>query len=99
MSRIYQFYKPRCIDMGVDLRRGDIGMAEQGLEHSQIRSALQKVRRKGVAQYMRADRFWGDFGPYRQFLQQLEQAYSRKMLAARRKQVSRPLFTYSDPYI
>ena len=33
--------QPRAIHMGVDLRRGNVGMTEQGLQHAQIRAALK----------------------------------------------------------
>ena len=41
--------------MGVDLGGGDVGVAEQGLDHPQIRAALQQVGGEGVAQDVRAD--------------------------------------------
>ena len=55
MARVDQLDQPRAVDMGVDLRRRDVGMAEQRLQHAQVRAARQQVRRKGVAQDVRAD--------------------------------------------
>ena len=40
--------------MGVDLRRGNIGMAEQRLHHAQIGAVVQQVAGEGVAQHVRA---------------------------------------------
>ena len=53
MAGIDQFDKPGRIDMRIDLRRDDIGMAKQGLQHAQVRPALKKVSGKGMAQDMR----------------------------------------------
>jgi hypothetical protein len=39
--------------MGIDLGRGDVGMAEHCLHASQIGSAFHKVRSESVAQYVR----------------------------------------------
>ena len=41
--------------MGIDLRGGDVGMAEQRLEHAEVGAARQQMRGKGVAQHVRAD--------------------------------------------
>lgn len=41
------------IDLGVALRRGDRGVAEQFLDRAQIASRRQQMRRKGVAKRMR----------------------------------------------
>ncbi len=42
-------------DMCVNLRRRDISMSQQLLNNPQIRTVLQEVRRKGMAQYMWRD--------------------------------------------
>ncbi len=41
--------------MGIDLRRRDIGVAEQGLDDPQIGAALQQMAGEGVAQHVRGD--------------------------------------------
>ena len=41
------------LDVGVDLGRADVGMAEQGLDDAQIGAALQQMGREGVADDMR----------------------------------------------
>ena len=43
--------------MGVDLRRGDVGVAEQFLHDAQIGAVLQQMAGEGVAQHVRADAF------------------------------------------
>ena len=45
--------------MGVDLRRGDVGMAEHRLDGAQVGAALQEMAREGVAQRVRRDRARG----------------------------------------
>eukprot|EP01035_Chromulina_nebulosa_P041629 gene41629-56341_t len=40
----------RRIDLGVNLRRTEAGMAEQFLQRAQIGTAAEQVRREGVAQ-------------------------------------------------
>jgi hypothetical protein len=46
----HQVPQPRVEDMGVDLGRGDIGMAQQRLDRAQIGAVLQQMRGEGVAQ-------------------------------------------------
>ena len=41
--------------MGIDLRRRNIGVAEQFLHDAQIRAVLQKMAREGMAEHMWAD--------------------------------------------
>src|SRR3989454_8998444 len=47
--------QPLAVDVRVDLRRRDVRMAEHDLHGSQIGAPLQKMRREGVAQHMRAE--------------------------------------------
>ena len=47
--------EPRLIDVRVDLRRGDAGVAEQLLHLPQVGAAGQQVRGKAVPQRVRAD--------------------------------------------
>jgi hypothetical protein len=47
---------PRIEEMGVDLRRRDIGMAQKLLDDAKIRAILQQMGREGMAQHMRRDR-------------------------------------------
>jgi hypothetical protein len=76
MARIYERHQPGAVYMSVNLGRRDVSMAEQGLEHAQIGPALQQMRRKGMAQDMRADLFPVYAGSHRQFAQYLEQSYA-----------------------
>src|SRR4029079_14484370 len=39
--------------MGVDLRRGDVGVAEQGLYHAQVGAVVQEMARERVPQHVR----------------------------------------------
>lgn len=47
---LHQLLQPFRENVGVDLGRRDIGVAEQGLQAAQISAARQEVGRKGVAQ-------------------------------------------------
>ena len=44
----HQAFQPLLDDMGVDLRGRNIGMAEQGLHHPQIRAVVQEVTCEGM---------------------------------------------------
>src|SRR5678816_3551947 len=44
-----------AVDVGVDLRRGDVGVAEHLLYGAQVRPALEEMRREGVTEGMRRD--------------------------------------------
>jgi hypothetical protein len=41
MPRIHQLDQPRAVDVGVDLSRRNVGVAEQGLQHSKVGAARQ----------------------------------------------------------
>ena len=45
----------RSIDVGVDLRGADIRMAEQLLDHAQVRPTAHHVRREAVAKHVWMD--------------------------------------------
>ena len=45
-------------DMGIDLGRGNVGMAEQSLDDAQISPAFKQMRGEGVAQDVGADAGW-----------------------------------------
>ena len=45
--------EPCRIDVGIDLRGRDVGMAEKRLQHAQVRPALQEMSRECVAQNVR----------------------------------------------
>ena len=42
-------------DVGVDLRRRDVGVAEELLHRAQVGAAIEQVAGEGVAQDVRAD--------------------------------------------
>ena len=47
-------FQPFFEHMGIDLRGRNVGVAEECLHHAQIRTVMQQVAGKGVAQYVRA---------------------------------------------
>ena len=49
------FPQPAARDVRVNLRRPDVRVAEQFLDHAQIRAVFQKVRRNTVPQHVRRD--------------------------------------------
>ena len=75
--------QPLLDDVGVDLRRRDISMAEKLLHRAQISPPLQEMAGKGVTQHMRRDT--GRLYPRgkRQRLELLTETLAGQMLAAR----------------
>ena len=55
MQIAHQALQPLFQHMGIDLRGGNIGVAEQRLHHAQIGAVVQEVAGEGVAQHVRAD--------------------------------------------
>ena len=49
--------QPRAIDMGINLRRRDIGVAEHGLHRAQVGAAFEQMGRERMAQGVRRDSF------------------------------------------
>ena len=47
--------QPRLGDVGVNLRRGQIGMAQEELNHTQISAMVEQVSSKGMAQSVRGE--------------------------------------------
>src|SRR4051812_20833735 len=60
--------------MGVDLRRGDIRVAEHRLDAAQVGAAVEEMRREGMAQDVRRDARRVDPRRERQLLQELPAA-------------------------
>ena len=56
MELLVDFFQPRLVDVGVNLRRRDIGMAQQFLDLTQVGSPGKHMRGKAVPHRMRADR-------------------------------------------
>jgi len=54
MEIAYQRFQAFFQHMGVNLRRRNVGVAEECLHHPQIRAVMEKVAGKGVAQNMGA---------------------------------------------
>ena len=78
-------------DMGINLRRRNIDVAEQLLEAAQVRPALQQVRSEGMAHDMRGYPAAVQACANRQPVQQLADAPPRQMafLAGGREQPAR----------
>ena len=55
MSRLIGLFQSLSTDMGVDLGRRKTGMPKEGLHTAQIRTIIQQVCGKTVAQLVRAD--------------------------------------------
>ena len=53
MASSTDFLQSVLCHMGIDLRRHEILMSEQFLYGSEIRSVVEKMRRKGMSQHMR----------------------------------------------
>ena len=56
-------------DVGVDLRRRDVGVAEELLHRAQVGAAIEQVAREGEAQDVRADALGVEAGFGGEFLQ------------------------------
>ena len=69
MKIAHQALQPLLDDMGVNLGRGNIGMAEQRLDDPQVRSIVQEMRSECVTQYMWTDQARRNAGRDRQFLE------------------------------
>src|SRR5262245_55932353 len=83
-------------DVGIDLRRRDVGMAEELLHRAQIGATLQEVAGKGVAENVRRDARGFDPRGESERLQFLSKALAGEMLAsARRKEPDRGAAPFS----
>ena len=69
-------------DVGVDLGRGDVGVAQQGLDDAKVGAAFQQVGGEGVAQDVGADAGRVDSGRDRGFVQQLGEAARGQVASA-----------------
>lgn len=74
--------KPLLDDMGVNLCRRDIGMAEKLLHRAQISAPLEQMAGKGMAEHVRGDARGLDPDLKGERLQLLAEALARQMLAA-----------------
>src|SRR5687768_10244530 len=69
------------VDMGVELRRRNVGVAEHLLDGAQVGASLEKVRRERVPQSVRGD-VLRDPGPLDVLSKDLPRAHPREGLAA-----------------
>src|SRR5262249_37302209 len=51
----HEALQPLLDDVGVNLRRGNVRVAEQSLDDAQVGAVVQKVAREGVPQHVWAD--------------------------------------------
>ena len=84
MMLLDQTPEPLLDDMGVDLRRRDVGMAEQLLHGAQIGAALEQMAGEGVTEHMRRDARRLDPRFQSERLELLAEALPRQMLSTRR---------------
>src|SRR6266851_7855966 len=80
-------------DMGVNLGRRDVCMAQHELHATQIGAGLQQMTGEGVAQHVRRDARGIDASGQRRFLQELGKTLTCEMpgSATRRKEIARGL--------
>jgi len=62
-----EFFQPILVDVGVDLGRGDVGVAQHGLYGAQVGAMAQEVGGEGVTQHVRRDGFADSGCPRRVF--------------------------------
>jgi hypothetical protein len=74
--------QPLLDDMSIDLRRRDIGMAEELLHSAEVGATLQEMAGKGMAEHVRRDARGLYRGRDRKRLQLLAEALARQMLPA-----------------
>jgi len=55
MMLLNRLFQTRTHHVGINLRGSDVGVSQHGLDAAEISSALQEVRSKGVAEYVRAN--------------------------------------------
>ncbi len=84
MKLVVDRLETRRVDVRVDLRGGDAGMAEHLLHLPQVGAATEHVRGEAMPQPMRTHRL-GRAGPRGELLQQLPDPLSPQWSAARRK--------------
>jgi hypothetical protein len=66
-------------DVGVDLRRSDVGVSKQGLHAAKIGTALHQMGGEGMSQYVRRQFVGIETGSHRQFFQHLVQTAPRQV--------------------
>ena len=88
MRGLDQPAQPLALDMGIDLRRRDVGVAEHLLHAAQIGAAVEQMAGEGMAQHVRRQPRRVEPGFQRQLLEQLAAALPRQvaLAAARREQ-------------
>ena len=75
----HQPFQPIIEDVGVDLGRGDVGMAQQHLDRAQVGAIVQQMRGKGMAQRVGGNAVGVQPRDDRQLLDQGEKPDARQM--------------------
>src|SRR5690242_6763188 len=86
MAFVHELNETRGIDVRVNLRGRDVGMTQQGLKHTKVRTAGKQVRRESVAKNVRAYSVRGDPGIGRHLPNELEKTDARDVRFAAREQ-------------
>src|SRR5262249_1887512 len=82
VKTVVDHFEPCLEYMGVDLCRGQVGMAEHQLNRAKVRSTLQEMCRKRVPQHVRAD-CAADPGAPAMRLEDLPEPHARQRTAPR----------------
>ena len=53
MALLMHGFEPGCVHVRIDLRRADVGVAEQFLHDAQVRATRQQMRREAVSKRVR----------------------------------------------
>src|SRR5579859_3442857 len=83
MEAVMRVFQAALIDMGVDLRRRNIRVAEHLLDDAQVAAVIEQMAGEAVPQRVRRDVF-RDAGAARIFLDEHPDGFSTERLAARR---------------
>ena len=82
MRGLDQPAQPLALNMGIDLRRRDIGVAEHLLDAAQIGAVIEEMAGEGVAQHMRRQPRRVEIRRQRQLLQKLAAALAGEIAVA-----------------
>ena len=55
MRRVIGLFQAIGREMGINLRRDEVGMPKQFLDTAQVRSGIEQMRRVAVPEFMRAE--------------------------------------------
>jgi len=98
MAAVHELDQPPRIDMRVDLRGCNIGVAEEKLNRTQVGAAFEKMGREGMAKDVRADPFRRNSCVRRNLSHQLIEADTAEMLLAGREEIDGVARNMSGPF-